>query len=121
MSAEIVKLNVGGKWFSTTRPTLFAREGSLFQDMLMMEDHHLENQPGYFFIDRDGELFRFILNYLRSGELTCPKHFTEHEQLRKEAEFYRLYELASDIDATRRTRRTVDFVEVVEVAHPEKM
>ncbi|KAH9425319.1 BTB/POZ domain-containing protein kctd16 [Dermatophagoides pteronyssinus] len=50
---------------------------------------------GRFVIDRDGCLFRHILNYLRNkGMVTLPEHFMEHRLLRIEAEYYGLDDLA---------------------------
>ena len=41
-----------------------------------------------FLIDRDGENFRYILNYLRCGELILPDKFTELDLLLAEVIFY---------------------------------
>ena len=43
---------------------------------------------GSFFIDRDGTHFRFILNYLRNGELILPEGATFLKELEAEAKFY---------------------------------
>ena len=40
------------------------------------------------FIDRDGQLFRYILNFLRDGQLNLPSNFHEHAQLILEAKFF---------------------------------
>ena len=48
------------------------------------------SEDGSFFIDRDGTHFRFVLNYLRDGELILPKGATFLYELRKEAEFYQI-------------------------------
>ena len=45
---------------------------------------------GSFFIDRDGKLFRFILNFLRNDKLTLPDNFAEVEQLKEEVDFYQI-------------------------------
>ena len=45
---------------------------------------------GRFFIDRDGMLFRYILDYLRNSKLALPESFNERERLLVEAEFFRL-------------------------------
>ena len=39
---------------------------------------------------REGALFRYILDYLRCGQLVLPESFRERSRLRQEAEFYRL-------------------------------
>lgn len=45
---------------------------------------------GVYFIDRDGELFAYVLDYLRTGKLLLPECFRELARLREEVEFYRL-------------------------------
>ena len=45
---------------------------------------------GSFFIDRDGKLFRYILNFLRNDKLTLPENFAELVQLREEVDFYQI-------------------------------
>ncbi|VEL41251.1 unnamed protein product [Protopolystoma xenopodis] len=44
----------------------------------------------YYFIDRDGHLFRHVLNYLRTGRVCLPARFEELDQLIEEARFYQL-------------------------------
>jgi hypothetical protein len=67
---EIIKLNVGGHNFTTTRTMLCSIPDSFFVSMF----HHpgppaLQDEDGYFFIDRDGMQFQHVLNYLHSGTL----------------------------------------------------
>ncbi|XP_017492955.1 PREDICTED: BTB/POZ domain-containing protein KCTD12-like, partial [Rhagoletis zephyria] len=50
---------------------------------------------GRYVIDRDGSLFRHVLNYLRNKSLILPENFAEWEQLRLEAEYYGLEAMAS--------------------------
>lgn len=45
----------------------------------------LDTLKQHYFIDRDGKLFRYILNYLRSQRLIVPERFDEYEQLYEEA------------------------------------
>nr|XP_013804895.1 PREDICTED: BTB/POZ domain-containing protein KCTD8 [Apteryx mantelli mantelli] len=46
-----------------------------------------------FFIDRDGFLFRYVLDYLRDKQLALPEHFPEKERLLREAEYFQLGDL----------------------------
>ena len=52
---------------------------------------------GSFFIDRDGKLFRFILNFLRNDKLTLPEQFAELEQLKEEVDFYQISAMMKEI------------------------
>jgi len=54
-----------------------------------------------YFVDRDGVLFRFVLDYLRSGQLALPESFRELRRLEREAEYFRLSGLSA---AVRRLR-----------------
>lgn len=67
-----------------------------------------EARPRLFFIDRDGLLFRHVLNWLRNrGRLVLDEQPTESflEALREEAAFYALDGLVADVDAaTQRVR-----------------
>ena len=45
-------------------------------------------EDGSYFIDRDGTHIRFILNYLRTGELIVPNDEIIRRELLAEAKFY---------------------------------
>ena len=47
-------------------------------------------EDGCYFIDRDGTHFRYILNYLRTGQLVVPEDKIVRKELLTEAEFYRV-------------------------------
>jgi hypothetical protein len=66
---DIIKLNVGGTLFTTTRQTLTKYIGSRLAEMF---DPSLGTAPpmdstGAFFIDRSPEEFGVSLKYLRTG------------------------------------------------------
>ena len=48
------------------------------------------DEDGTYFIDRDGTHFRYILNYLRTGELVVPDDKTIRHELLIEAKFYQV-------------------------------
>ena len=48
------------------------------------------SEDGSYFIDRDGTHFRYILNYLRTGQLIVPRDDILREELLAEAEFYQV-------------------------------
>jgi len=48
------------------------------------------SEDGSYFIDREGTHFRYILNYLRTGQLIVPKDEIIRKELLAEADFYRV-------------------------------
>ncbi|KAG9262533.1 BTB/POZ domain-containing protein KCTD12-like [Astyanax mexicanus] len=93
---ELVELNVGGQVYVTRRSTLVSVPDSLLGRMFGQQSpaELSTDTKGRFFLDRDGFLFRYILDYLRDGNLVLPDYFRERAGLRREAEFFQLRELA---------------------------
>ncbi|KXJ28532.1 uncharacterized protein LOC110238831 [Exaiptasia diaphana] len=91
MMDEIVRLNVGGTVFQTSRNTLVFDANSRFYEMFS-DDQTLENREEVF-IDRDGTHFRYILNYLRTGLVTLPRDANALQELLIEAQYYDLKEI----------------------------
>jgi len=48
----------------------------------------LDSLKQHYFIDRDGKMFRHILNFLRTGSLVVPENFAEIDLLLEEVKFY---------------------------------
>ena len=57
------------------------------------------SEDGSYFIDCDGTHFRYILNYLRTGQLIVPKDEIIRDELLSEAEFYQVEEIIYDLRA----------------------
>ena len=59
------------------------------------------SEDGSYFIDRDGTHFRYILNYLRTGQLIVPKDELNRvrEELLAEAEFYQIEGIINELRA----------------------
>ncbi|KAJ8027104.1 BTB/POZ domain-containing protein KCTD8 [Holothuria leucospilota] len=87
-----INLNVGGTFFTTSRDTLTRYPGSTLHSMFSKDGISTvpKDDLGRFIIDRDGSVFGFILNFLRSGSLNLPTDFTAHEQLIDEADYFQL-------------------------------
>jgi hypothetical protein len=115
---SIVHLNIGGCEYSTTVATL-CRDGSdsLLADIFSAHgiDRHVQLVQllpnGSYFIDRDGQLFRYILDYLRTGKCILPDRFDEFERLKVEAEFYRLFGMIDQL-STMKQRHVSSSIEI---------
>lgn len=93
---EVLELNVGGVHYATTRDTLLREPDSLPAAALRDPDHPRDAR-GRIFFDRDGVLFRYVLDYLRDGGLVLPECFREHKRLAREARHYRLVGLENAV------------------------
>ncbi|XP_063058519.1 BTB/POZ domain-containing protein KCTD16b isoform X2 [Engraulis encrasicolus] len=94
---EVVELNVGGQVYYTRHSTLVGTPNSLLGKIFSSKkdpSNDLARDPkGRYFIDRDGFLFRYVLDYLRDKQVVLPDHFPEKGRLRKEAEYFQLPDL----------------------------
>ncbi|XP_041428500.1 BTB/POZ domain-containing protein KCTD12 isoform X1 [Xenopus laevis] len=92
---DIIELNVGGQVYITRYPTLVSVPGSLLSEMFSQKNSRplARDSKGRYFLDRDGFLFRYVLDYMRDQQLVLPDHFPERLRLQREAEFFRLPEL----------------------------
>ncbi|XP_075065781.1 BTB/POZ domain-containing protein KCTD16 isoform X1 [Mixophyes fleayi] len=94
---EVVELNVGGQVYFTRHTTLTSIPHSLLWKMFTSKRDSIndlaKDAKGRFFIDRDGFLFRYVLDYLRDRQVVLPDHFPEKGRLKREAEYFLLPEL----------------------------
>lgn len=97
-NCELVRLNVGGTKYITTKTTLRKYPDSLLGAMFRENIPLSTDGDGYYFIDRCGHIFQYILQFLRSGKLILPKGFCELELLQSEASFYQIEDLISTIN-----------------------
>ena len=98
--SSTVKLNVGGQHFTTSVQTLKKDPNSMLAAMFSGKFEMKPSEDGSFFIDRDGTYFRFILNYLRNGELILPEGATFLKELEAEAKFYQLQGILDELQRT---------------------
>jgi len=89
MSVEktaVIELNVGGVYYSTTQVTLGRYKDSRLPELLTSPDDvsgrggdstttlvTTTDSVGRRFVDRDGQLFRYVLDYARTGSLILPE------------------------------------------------
>lgn len=92
-----ITLNIGGKYFTTTRVTLSKAPNSFLHKLSLksLDPKEIESdrdEKGAFLIDRDPMYFQVVLNYLRHGKLIMNKGLIE-EGVLEEAEFYNITDL----------------------------
>jgi len=90
--SQFVKLNVGGARYITTRSTLSGCGENFFTQMLEHNDSgkimYEIDEEGYILIDRNGNLFEYVLDYLRNGTLICTGKMELRKRVKRELEFY---------------------------------
>ncbi|XP_066582836.1 BTB/POZ domain-containing protein KCTD16 [Prorops nasuta] len=87
---SVVELNVGGVFYTTALTTLTRESESHLASLFTGQSHVEKDAKGKYFLDRDGVLFRYVLDFLRNQALVLPEGFRERERLRQEANFYGL-------------------------------
>ncbi|XP_071953086.1 BTB/POZ domain-containing protein KCTD19-like [Antedon mediterranea] len=93
---ELLNLNVGGHFYTTTRSTLTRYPNSML-GLMFSSDSSLpparRDDNNRYYIDGDGPTFRHILNFLRRSKLILPHEFNDWDMLTAEADFYQIPEL----------------------------
>ena len=85
-----VELDVGGTSYKVARDTLLRRTGSKLSTLV---SEHIKkgnadiHEP--IFIDRNGRLFEYVLDYLRTNKLNLPRS-VNHAAVKEEFQFYGL-------------------------------
>lgn len=97
-TSHFILLNVGGSKYVTSMRTLTAYPNSMLGSMFNGKIPSTRDQKGRYFIDANGEMFKYVLDFLRRNQLLLPKGFKEYDLLLAEAEFYQIQPL---IDAIR--------------------
>jgi len=103
-TGEPISINVGGVLYTTSVQTVMKYPDSMLGRMFGGPIPTATDGGGSFFIDRDGKLFRHILNFLRNDKLVLPENFAELQQLKEEVDFYQITPMMkalSDFSAAR--------------------
>ncbi|KFQ17811.1 Putative potassium channel regulatory protein, partial [Merops nubicus] len=111
-SSQVVALSVGGVRFVTRASTLQQFPESRLARMLSNDDQEFQLLNGEFFVDRDGALFSYILDFLRTLQVSLPADFSDYQRLRREAEFYGLCPLAELLSQEQLLRPRREVLEV---------
>lgn len=96
--AEIIELNIGGTIYLTIKSTLLSEPDSLFESILNQESKPIDSN-NRLFIDRDGALFGYILDYLRNkNEFVKPENKQDLIRLKNEASYFKIENLAKILE-----------------------
>ena len=74
--------------------------GSTLHAMISGRFDTKPGEDGSYFIDRDGTHFRYILNYLRTGELIVPNDEIICREVLAEAKFYQVGGIINELEPT---------------------
>ena len=81
---DIIRLNIGGIKFETSKSTLM--KSHYFSGLLSGNFIDSKTNDGYYFIDRNGKIFEYLLNYMRCGYVLIPNKYITI--IKMESEFY---------------------------------
>ncbi|XP_049709378.1 BTB/POZ domain-containing protein KCTD4 [Elephas maximus indicus] len=116
--STLTTLNVGGYLYITQKQTLTKYPDTFLEGIVNGKILCPFDADGHYFIDRDGLLFRHVLNFLRNGELLLPEGFRENQLLAQEAEFFQLKGLAEEVksrwEKEQLTPRETTFLEITD-------
>lgn len=95
-SSNILRLNVGGREYVTSKSTVQQIPESMLATMFSspVSSAMLD---GAYFIDRDPDLFAYVLEHLRTGTVELPTAVDILRRLAQEADFFMLPTLQYDI------------------------
>jgi len=89
--AETVSFDVGGKLYKVAKESIKSHKGSilarLVSETLKPETNKEDSQVSEIFIDRDGERFAYVLDFIRYGEVALPKGMSR-EMFIKDLDFF---------------------------------
>eukprot|EP01114_Cavostelium_apophysatum_P016449 TRINITY_DN4683_c0_g1_i1.p1 TRINITY_DN4683_c0_g1~~TRINITY_DN4683_c0_g1_i1.p1 ORF type:complete len:239 (-),score=13.26 TRINITY_DN4683_c0_g1_i1:65-781(-) len=86
-TSNIIRLNIGGLTYTTTRSTLTSRGENFFTGLFGGRFPAEKDEHGAYFIDRNGRYFQPLLDYLRTGKLIISKDLNK-ELVLEEAKFF---------------------------------
>jgi hypothetical protein len=86
-----IKLNVGGIKYETTLNTITSDTDSMLANMFSGRHPMKLNDDGYYFIDRDGDIFKYVVKYLRDKKLNIDDiDILTIKNIKDEAEYFQI-------------------------------
>ncbi|CAP27402.1 Protein CBG07773 [Caenorhabditis briggsae] len=128
---DLVHINAGGTRFTTLYDTLAQSKSSYFLNFIridrttgkivLLQQRTIRDESGAIFVNRDGRLFAFVLQFMRDGKNTVlPKDKDLLSQLKREADFfgmevfrYLIQETLVDLEKEQRASNT----DIAEIRH----
>lgn len=111
-----VHIDIGGTLYTSSLETLTrypeSRLARFFNGSIPIV---LDSLKQHYFLDRDGKMFRYILSYLRTGQLLLPDNFRYFHMLYEEAKYYDIGPMICDLEEYKRN----NFTKPKAVAHGE--
>ncbi|MBN3310955.1 KCTD1 protein, partial [Amia calva] len=105
-----VHIDVGGHMYTSSLATLTkypeSRIGRLFDGT---EPIVLDSLKQHYFVDRDGHMFRYILNFLRTSKLLIPDDFKDYSLLYEEARYFQLQPMLGELERWKQDRELSRF------------
>ncbi|XP_063779704.1 BTB/POZ domain-containing protein KCTD1 isoform X1 [Pseudophryne corroboree] len=110
-----VHIDVGGHMYTSSLATLTkypdSRIGRLFDGT---EPIVLDSLKQHYFIDRDGQMFRYILNFLRTSKLLISDDFKDYTLLYEEAKYFQLQPMLLELERWKQDRESGRFSRLCE-------
>lgn len=108
-TVQKIFLNIGGVKYTTTLSTLISNSDCIFNKILSSDKINISEE---IYIERRGDLFQIILEYLRSGKFNYRLYNKQKLlEIKEEADFFNLVDLFNEIDAL-----TKD-IEIINIEH----
>jgi hypothetical protein len=95
---SVVNFNVGGKRYEVSRSVFESHSACMLAKIV--SEQWQQDQESEIFIERDGTIFRYVLNYLRDGQVKMPISETK-AALVTELEYYSVVYDVTKIDDSR--------------------
>ncbi|XP_050300041.1 BTB/POZ domain-containing protein Tiwaz [Anthonomus grandis grandis] len=101
-----VHIDVGGTIYTSSLETLTkypeSRLAKLFNGSIPIV---LDSLKQHYFIDRDGGMFRHILNFMRNSKLLIPENFQDLDLLLEEAKYFDIPPMVRQLEQMKKERQ----------------
>lgn len=112
-SSKLVHLDIGGKKYTTSLSTVTFFPESFLANLVSGRMSSITVDESIF-IDRDGHLFRHVLNYLRNPTTWTPPENVDITELTRESDFYCLEGMT---EILRKSIKKEDLPETIKLRH----